>query len=463
MDMEMLLCHTLSMDPNRILIVDDDDMTRKTLTRLLRREGFHISNASTGTAALQRLSEAPYDLVITDLVMGDIDGLGLLTRIKNRYPNVEVILITGYASIPTAIEAVKKGAYHYLEKPLRSDETIHLARQAIEKKHLREQVKELEARIEGDFKEPVLIGQSRNIVEVVKLTKQVAQVDCNVLITGESGTGKELAASMIHYHSHRRNRSFLAINCGGFAEDLLANELFGHEKDAYTGASTARAGLLETASGGTLFLDEIGDMPPSMQVKLLRAIQEQEVIRVGGNRPIGIDVRIISATNQELKKAVSAGVFRQDLFYRLNVVSIAIPPLRERREDIPLLAHFFLDRAAKRSHRKITRFSDEAMEALKNYYFPGNIRELENIIEHSVAMARDDIIRLKDLPPDLSEMDVFSFQQTDNKVMSLREIEQNYIQWVLNRVGRNKTKAAKLLGIDRSSLWRHLKHYEIED
>lgn len=463
MDMEMLLCHTLSMDPNRILIVDDDDMTRKTLTRLLRREGFHISNASTGTAALQRLSEAPYDLVITDLVMGDIDGLELLTRIKNRYPNVEVILITGYASIPTAIEAVKKGAYHYLEKPLRSDETIHLARQAIEKKHLREQVKELEARIEGDFKEPVLIGQSRNIVEVVKLTKQVAQVDCNVLITGESGTGKELAASMIHYHSHRRNRSFLAINCGGFAEDLLANELFGHEKDAYTGASTARAGLLETASGGTLFLDEIGDMPPSMQVKLLRAIQEQEVIRVGGNRPIGIDVRIISATNQELKKAVSAGVFRQDLFYRLNVVSIAIPPLRERREDIPLLAHFFLDRAAKRSHRKITRFSDEAMEALKNYYFPGNIRELENIIEHSVAMARDDIIRLKDLPPDLSEMDVFSFQQTDNKVMSLREIEQNYIQWVLNRVGRNKTKAAKLLGIDRSSLWRHLKHYEIED
>lgn len=459
----MVLCDTLSMDPNRILIVDDDDMTRKTLTRLLRREGFHISNASTGTAALQRLSEAPYDLVITDLVMGDIDGLELLTRIKNRYPNVEVILITGYASIPTAIEAVKKGAYHYLEKPLRSDETIHLARQAIEKKHLREQVKELEARIEGDFKEPILIGQSRNLVEVVKLIKQVAQVNCNVLITGESGTGKELAASMIHYHSHRRNRSFLAINCGGFAEDLLANELFGHEKGAYTGASTARAGLLETASGGTLFLDEIGDMPPSMQVKLLRAIQEQEVIRVGGNRPIAIDVRIISATNQELKKAVSAGVFRRDLFYRLNVVSIAIPPLRERREDIPLLAHFFFDRAAKRSHRKITRFSDEAMDALKNYYFPGNIRELENIIEHSVAMARDDIIRLKDLPPDLSEMDVFSFEQTDNKVMSLREIEQNYIQWVLNRVGRNKTKAAKLLGIDRSSLWRHLKHYEIED
>jgi len=463
MDMEMLLCDTLFMDPNRILIVDDDDMTRKTLTRLLRREGFHISNASTGTAALQRLSEAPYDLVITDLVMDDLDGLELLTRIKNRYPNVEVILITGYASIPTAIEAVKKGAYHYLEKPLRSDETIHLARQAIEKKYLREQVKELEARIKGDFKEPILIGQSRNIVEVVKLIKQVAQVNCNVLIMGESGTGKELAASMIHYHSHRRNRSFLAINCGGFAEDLLANELFGHEKDAYTGASTARAGLLETASEGTLFLDEIGDMPSSMQVKLLRAIQEQEVIRVGGNRPIAIDVRIISATNQELKKAVSAGVFRQDLFYRLNVISIAIPPLRERREDIPLLAHFFLDRAAKRSHRKITGFSDEAMEALRNYYFPGNVRELENILEHSVAMARDDIIRLKDLPSDLSEMDVFSFEQTDNKVMSLREMEQNYIQWVLKRVGRSKTKAAKLLGIDRSSLWRHLKHSEIED
>ena len=448
---------------NRILIVDDDDVTRKILTRLLRKEGFHVSTANTGGAGLTLLSKTPCDLVMTDLVMEDVNGLELLTRVKRQFPDIEVILITGYASIPTAIEAVKKGAYHYLEKPIRPDEMIHLARQAIEKKRLREQVKKLEARIKGNIKEPLLIGQSRNMVEVAKLIKQVAKVGCNMLITGESGTGKELAALMIHYHSPRGNKKFLAINCGGFAEDLLANELFGHEKDAFTGASSTRAGLLETASGGTLFLDEIGDMPPSMQVKLLRAIQEQEIIRVGGTGPIPIDVRIISATNQDLKKAVSAGVFRQDLYYRLNVVSIAIPPLRERREDIPLLAHFFLDRAAKRSHRKIDRFSDEAMDALKSYYFPGNVREFENIIEHAVAMARGDTIGLKDLPPDLSEMDIFSFEQPDTQVVPLREMERNYIQWVLNRVDRNKTRAAKLLGIDRSSLWRHLRNSEIEE
>jgi transcriptional regulator with PAS, ATPase and Fis domain len=295
------------------------------------------------------------------------------------------------------------------------------------------------------------------------LIKQIAKVDCNVLITGESGTGKELAATMIHYHSPRHNRRFLAINCGGFAEELLANELFGHEKDAFTGASSAKAGLLETASGGTLLLDEIGDMPPSMQVKLLRAIQEQELIRVGGNRPIPIDVRVISATNQDLKKAVSAGLFRQDLYYRLNVVTIDIPPLRDRREDIALLAHFFLRRFARQFHREIKGFSEETLTVLKNYYFPGNVRELENIIEHAAAMAREDIISVKDLPSDFSEIGVFSFEQPDSQVMPLREMERKYIEWVLSRVGRNKTQAAKLLGIDRSSLWRHLKNSEMED
>ena len=451
------------MDQARILIVDDDDLARKNFTRLLQREGFHVSTAKTGSTALERLSESSYDLVMTDLVMEDVNGLELLTRIKNQFPDTEVILITGYASIPTAIEAIKKGAYHYIEKPVRPAEMVHLARQAIEKKRLREQVVKLEARIKGDLEEPILIGQSRQMVEAIKLMKQIAKVDCNVLITGESGTGKELAASMIHYHSPRRNKRFLAINCGGFAEELLANELFGHEKDAFTGASSARVGLLETVSGGTLLLDEIGDMPPSMQVKLLRAIQEQELIRVGGNRPIPIDVRVISATNQDLKKAVGAGLFRQDLYYRLNVVSIDMPPLRDRRADIPLLTHFFLRRFAKQFHREIKGFSEETMAVLRNYYFPGNVRELENIIEHAVAMARDDTISVKDLPSDFSEIGVFSFEQPDSKVMPLREMERKYIQWVLNRIGRNKTKAAKLLGIDRSSLWRHLKNSEMEE
>ena len=451
------------MDQSHILIVDDDPLARKNLSRLLQREGCHVSIEKSSSGALKRLVERSYDLVMTDLVMEDINGLELLASIKNQFPGTEVILITGYASIPTAIEAIKKGAYHYLEKPIRPDEMVHLVRQAIEKKRLREQVAKLEARLKNDLQEPILIGQSRAMADVIKLIKQVAKVDCNVLITGESGTGKELAASMIHYNSPRQNTPFLAINCGGFSEELLANELFGHEKEAFTGASSARAGLLETASGGCLFLDEVGDMPLSMQVKLLRAIQEQEIIRVGGNRSVPIDVRVIAATHQDLKKAVRAGFFRQDLYYRLNVVSIDMPALRDHRSDIPLLAHFFLQRFARRFHREIKGFSDETLATLEQYYFPGNVRELENIVERAVAMAQDDTIHLKDLPSDFSEIELFSFNQTDAKVMPLREMERKYIEWVLNRTDQNKTQAAKLLGIDRSSLWRHLKNSEIEE
>ncbi|MBW1800303.1 MAG: sigma-54-dependent Fis family transcriptional regulator [Deltaproteobacteria bacterium] len=451
------------MELGRILIVDDDEVMRKNLARLFRREGYEVSTTGNGIRALDRLSEVSHDLVLCDLVMSDIDGLEILTQIKKRFRDIEVIMITGYASIPTVIKAVKDGAYHYLEKPIIPDEMLLLARQAIEKKRLREKVQHLEAYIENDLREPRLIGRSRPMTEVVRLIEHVARVDCNVLLTGESGTGKELAASMIHHQSRRCRENFLAVNCGGFTEELLANELFGHEKEAYTDAATARAGLLETASGGSLFLDEIGDMPASMQVKLLRAIQEQEVIRVGGNRPISINVRIISATNQDLKKAVASGVFRQDLFYRLNVVAIELPPLRERKEDIPLLAHFFLHRAGKRFHRQVTGFSDKAMEILKNYCFPGNVRELENMIEHAIALARGNVIQLGDLPPDLSEIEVFSFTQTDSPIMTLREMEHRYIQWVLDREGHNKTQAAKLLGIDRSSLWRHLKSSEFND
>jgi DNA-binding NtrC family response regulator len=452
-----------SAGPSRILIVEDDAVSRKNLCRLLQKDGFEVSGVDGGRQALDRLSSASHDLVVTDLVMAQMDGLKLITEIKSRFPEVEVILITGYASIPTAIEAIKKGAFHYLEKPFRPEEVVHLVRQAVEKKRLRDRVRELEAGICATSSEPVLIHQSRRMAEVEALIKKVAAVECNVLLTGESGTGKELAATMVHFYSKRRDNKLLGINCGGFAEDLLANELFGHEKGAFTGAATARAGLLEAADGGTLFLDEIGEMPQSMQVKLLRAIQKQEVIRVGGNEPIPIDIRIVSATNQDLKQAIQAGLFRQDLYYRLNVVSISIPPLRERKSDIPLLAHFFLNRAVKRSNRKITGFSEEVVHALKKNAFPGNVRELENVVEHAVAMARTDIIQLKDLPPDFSELDAFSFDRPEQAVLPLREMQKKYIQWVLDQTGRNKIKAAELLGIDRSSLWRHLKKNEIDE
>jgi transcriptional regulator with PAS, ATPase and Fis domain len=289
----------------------------------------------------------------------------------------------------------------------------------------------------------------------------VSKADCNVLLTGESGTGKELVASLLHTQSSRADSQFLAINCGAFTEELLANELFGHEKGSFTGATASKPGLLETVSGGTLLLDEVGDMPLSMQVKLLRAIQEQEVIRVGGNRPFHIDVRIIASTNQDLKAAVNAGLFRHDLYFRLNVVSIYIPPLRERREDIPLLAHYFLDHCLKRTNREIKGFAPEAMRVLMKYDYPGNVRELENIVERAVVLAQSDLIQPADLPNDLSEIDVFSFSQTGSKIKSLEEVQWEYIQWVLHRVGRNKTKAAQALGMDRTTLWRHLKNREI--
>ncbi len=447
----------------KILVVDDDETARKNLVRLLSREGRKVSGAAGGAAALSMVEKDGYDVILTDLIMDGMSGMEVLSRARLHDPEVEVIVVTGYASVTTAIEATRKGAFHYIEKPVRPDEVRHLVEQALEKRRLRQQVRVLESRVRTRPKEPVFICRSRRMLEGLKLIKQVARTDCNVLLTGESGTGKELAASLIHYHSARAGGRFLAINCGGFTEELLANELFGHEKDAFTGATAARPGLLESTNGGTILLDEVGDMPLNMQVKLLRAVQEQEVIRVGGNRPVRIDVRAIAATNQDLKKAVEAGLFRRDLYYRLNVVSIHIPPLRERREDIALLAGYFLASTAEKSGKTIKGFSDEAMGVLKKYSFPGNVRELENIVERAVVMAREDTIQPCDIPPDLERMEMFSFKRSDSGIKSLREIQREYIQWVLKRVGRNKTRAALLLGIDRSSLWRHLKDYEIKD
>ncbi|MFW6334365.1 MAG: sigma-54-dependent transcriptional regulator, partial [Desulfosalsimonas sp.] len=415
----------------KILIVDDDKVARKNLVRIFSGQEFETAQAAGGAEALEHVSAGGIDLVITDLVMDEMSGLELLSKIRETDPEIEVIVVTAYASISTAIESTKKGAYHYLEKPFRPEAVLHLARQAIEKKQLRRKVTELESRLKDQPGEPGFIGESREIREVIKVARQVAKTGCNVLITGESGTGKELAASMIHYHSHRRDKKFLAVNCGAFTEELLANELFGHEKGAFTGASGFSPGLLEAASGGTLFLDEIGDMPLSMQVKVMRAIEEQKIIRVGGNQEIPVDVRIKAATNKDLKKALSAGIFRQDLYFRLNVISIYIPPLRERKRDIPLMARFFLNRAGARSEKKFTGFSKQAMKALMDYDFPGNVRELENIVERAAAMAVDEEIQVKDLPPDISEMDVFSFSRPDSEIKTLEEIKHEYIQWVL--------------------------------
>ncbi|MFH0813199.1 MAG: sigma-54 dependent transcriptional regulator [Pseudomonadota bacterium] len=451
------------MDPKgKILIVEDDEVARKNLSRLLSRDGHKTTAASTGKEAIALLGKDSFDLVITDLVLGEMSGIDLLTEVKRQSEDIEVIVITGYASVATAIEATKKGAYHYLQKPLRADEVRHLIGKAIEKKKLKDQMKVLEEKVR-DQAEPELIGQSQSVAELAKLIRQVALSDTNVLITGESGTGKELVAKLIHHHSRRFKKTFVAFNCGGFTEELLANELFGHEKDAFTGATSTKTGLLESANGGTLFFDEVGDMPISMQVKLLRVIQERELIRVGGNKPIPIDVRIIGATNQDIKKTVAAGTFRHDLYYRLNVITINLPPLRERKEDIPLLAYYFLRRAMKKSDRNIKGFSDEALKILRSYDFPGNVRELENIVERAVALASGDTIEVRDLPPDLGEMEIYSYPYKNQEFKTLEALEREYIQWVLRKVDRNKTQAAKILGIDRASLWRKVKKYEVED
>jgi len=447
----------------RVLVVDDDLVARKNLVRLLEKEGYRVLSAPGGAQALESLSRHPCDLVISDLVMEGMSGMELMVQAKLADPDMEFILVTGYASIASAIEAVKEGAYHYLEKPFRPDEVRHLARQALEKRLLKHQVRELEARLGQHPGEPRMIGSSRALCDVKETIGQVAGTDCNVLLTGESGTGKELAALLLHHGSRRRSGPFVAINCGAFSEELLANELFGHEKDAYTGATTTRAGLFEAAQQGTVFLDEVGDMPLAMQVKLLRVIQDRRVLRVGGTRPVDVDVRVVAATNQDLKKAVSAGLFRQDLYFRLNVVTIRIPPLRERKEDIPLLTEYLLEKAVKRMDKNIRAVSDQAAAVLLRYDFPGNVRELENIVERAVALCRDTEIQIRDLPADLSQMEVYSFDAKEVPIKTLREMERDYVRWVLGRVGRNKTRAARLLGIDRASLWRRLKKDEIEE
>ncbi len=451
------------MENTRILVVDDDEVGRKNLSRLLKKDGYHVAAAADGARALAMISGSAYDVVLTDLIMEDVSGLDLLAHVKRISPDTEVILLTAFASVPTAIEAIKNGAYQYLEKPFQPDKLRHLVRMAVEKSDLLKKVKDLESRIDGAGQEPQIIGESRGILSVVKLIRQVACADCNVLITGESGTGKELAASLLHFHSPRKKEKFLAVNCGAFSEELLANELFGHEKEAFTGAAKMKRGLLETASGGTLMLDEVGDMPLSMQVKLLRVLEEQELIRVGGNSPVPIDVRIVAATNQDLKKAMNARLFRQDLFFRLNVVSIDIPPLRERKTDIPLLAHYFLNKSAKKNGKTVCGISDEALDILLSYDYPGNVRELENIIARAVVISAEDTICARDLPPDLLEMEFFTFQAPDSKIQTLKEMQGSYINWVLNQTGGNKSKAAKLLGIDRASIWRFLRKTEIED
>lgn len=443
-----------------VMIVDDEDIALKALTHILRSEGYDVEAVSTGQKAIKLINLKRFDLILTDLFIDEINGMDILAAAKTRDPETAVIVLTGHGTIDSAIEAIKKDAFHYLQKPIRPEEVRHIVKRAVENLELIARIRELETQTSHEIES--IIGNSPKIVAIKKLIRRIQDSESNVLITGESGTGKELVARAIHEFSPKKHGKFLAFNCASFTEELLANELFGHEKDAFTGATKSRAGLFESADGGTVFLDEVGDMPMTMQVKLLRVIQEREVIRVGGTDPIPIDVRIIAATNQNLKKQYLQGYFRQDLFFRLNVIYIRMPSLSERTEDIPLLASHFLRAFSKRIDKKISGFTDEVIGLLSSYAYPGNIRELENIIEHAVSMTQGESITTESLPKDLMDYDLFLYHNQSNGYKSLEELEKEYIRWILARVENKKVEASKILGIDRASLYRKLKRFEFD-
>jgi DNA-binding NtrC family response regulator len=445
-----------------MLIVDDERVALRNLEHVMKKEGYEVMGTQSGANALKLLEEQPFDVVLTDLRMEKVDGMEILRRCRELYPDTEVIMITGFATLESGVDAMKHGAFYYIAKPFKLDEVRKVVKEAVtkvslkkENRHLREQIEHYQGKVK-------IITQDPGMQRLLDTARQIAPTDCNVLITGESGTGKELFARYLHLNSKRANGPFSAINCGAFTEELLASELFGHEKGAFTGAATLKKGLIEMAAGGTLFLDEITEMTASMQVKLLRVIQEREMLRVGGTEQIKVDVRLVAATNRNIQDAIKDGSFRQDLYFRLNVVTLRIPPLSERKDDVPLLSFYFLKKFAVLMKREVKEISPDVIGLLMNYDFPGNVRELENIIERGVALSTGSSIELAHLPEDLRELSIRTFRKKEGKIPSLEEQETAYIKWVLNETGGNKTLASQILGIDRVSLWRKLKKYGME-
>jgi two-component system, NtrC family, response regulator AtoC len=445
----------------RLAVIDDEPIVGKRLKQIFRKRDFEVETFEAAEPALQRMGVRPFHLVLSDIRLPDRDGLEVLKEIKKKFPGTQVILITGYATLDQAVEAVKQGAFYYLAKPFSPDQVLTIVDRALE--HLTLSTENQRLREELSQKPPIkgIMGISAQVKELLQAIDKVSGIDCNVLIQGESGTGKELVARSIHHHSQRREHPFVDLNCGGFSEDLIANELFGHEKGAFTGADSTKIGLMEAAQGGTLFLDEIEEMPGTMQVKLLRVIQERKIFRLGGIKSISLDIRIISATNRELEKEVKEGRFREDLFYRLKVVLIKVPPLRERKEDIPVLLNEFIGKFNQAYKKKVRGFSREALEILMRYSFPGNVRELENIAASAVALSEGDLIGPLDLPEDLKQFEVESLG--GEQWLSWEEQEKAYIRKILESTSHNKLKAAGILKMSRTTLWRKLIKYGLID
>lgn len=433
-------------EKERLLVVDDAPNTLEILQRNLLSEGYQVFTAPGVVEAIEILSSTPIDLVITDFKMPKVNGLNLIKHVRENLKDTEVMMITGYASIEGAVKAVKTGAEEYLAKPFTDKELFQAVKRALKKLKMR-RAGQSELTQQSSFSYG-LIGESKEIHKVFNSIVKAASTRVTVIITGESGTGKELVARAIHYSSSRISDPFVPINCGGIPEGLLESELFGHVKGAFTGATESRAGFFQTADGGTIFLDEISETSLAMQVKLLRVLQDKEICMVGSTRPQKVDIRILAATNKDLLSLVKKGIFREDLYYRLNVVSISTPPLRERGDDILLLARHFATKFAKEFEKPEPRFSDNALEVLSNYYWPGNVRELENVIQRLVVMNEGSLIEVSDLPSLMR----FSALRGTGLQRTLAEVEAEYIRNVLASVDGNKTQAAKILEIDRKTL-----------
>ncbi|RZB29686.1 MAG: hypothetical protein SRB1_01966 [Desulfobacteraceae bacterium Eth-SRB1] len=443
----------------RIAVIDDEPLVLRNLQRKISKSGYRVETFQNPQKAIDRMKIAPFDVILTDLHMPEMDGMQVLAKIRENYPKTEVIIITGYASINSAVEAVKQGAFYYIEKPFTPEQVMLILNRAIEKLRLAGENKRLKEDLFRKDNVRQIIGISSPIRELIKMIQKVSRINCNVLIQGESGTGKELTAKAIHFGGPRKDKPYISFNCGSFTEELIANELFGHEKGAFTGAESVKVGLLEAAQGGTVFLDEIGEMPLSMQVKLLRVIQEKKLIRVGGSDPVDLDIRVISATNKDLENEVKAGRFRGDLYFRLKVVKIRVPSLRERKGDMLLLTKYFIDKYNKLYNKKIKGFSKQALNLLTKYSFPGNVRELEHIVSSAIALGEKTWINENELPEDLDHLIVETVENRD--LLPLYEEEKAHIIRVLEATNYNKIRASKILDIPRTTLWRKIKKYGI--
>jgi len=439
-----------------VLLIDDDEGVLGLLGEVLEKEGYAAVQAKTGQEALVQAQRLPFEVVLADLRLPDLDGIEVLRILRTVDPDLPVIVMTAFGSMETAVEAIKEGAYDYISKPFNLEEVRLTVRRACERRRLLQDNRMYREALREKYRFENIVGTSPRMVEVYRTAARVASTRSTILLVGESGTGKELIARAIHYNSPRGEAPFVAVDCGALPESLLESELFGHEKGAFTGAHVLKKGLFEVAHGGTAFLDEVGDIGPSLQAKLLRVLQEREIRRVGGVEPIKVDIRVIAATRRDLEALVKSGKFREDLFYRLSVVTIVLPPLREREEDIPLLAMHFLRKYASEAGKNITHIAPEAMALLCRYDWPGNVRELEHVIERAVALTANPVLLPEDLPAKLQQPssgpDVFP---------SLQEMEKRHLQRALEKAKGNRKRAAELLGVSRRTLYRMARRHGI--